>query len=227
MQQTEAITDAMAGAGTSDEARLIHRILAGEPEVFLDLIRPYERKAYCLAYSVLRNREDAEEAVQQAMLNVFRHLDSLLEKAKFKQWAMRIVENEARIVRRKRRQHLYESLDHTLTDHPDGTPQVRQFADWRELPSDVLERKELCAAVRGAVETLPETYRVVLVLRELQQMSVSETSAVMGISEGAVKTRTHRARLMLRDELTPLFADTRPSFWQRWRGLNPWSAAKR
>src|SRR6266581_7690044 len=91
------------------EALLIQRILAGEVNLFHELIRPYERGAFILAYSILRNRDDAEEVVQQAILNIFTHLSQLAQADKFKAWALRVVENEAKMYRRKRREHLYES----------------------------------------------------------------------------------------------------------------------
>jgi RNA polymerase sigma-70 factor (ECF subfamily) len=100
----------------SSEPVLIQRILAGEKDLFHDLIRPYERGAFLLAYSILRNQDDAEETVQQAMVKIFSHLTQLTESDKFKQWAMRVIENEAKMYRRKRRQHLYESLDQSSTE---------------------------------------------------------------------------------------------------------------
>jgi len=202
--------------------------VAGERTLFHDLIRPYERRAYLLAYSILRNPDDAEEVVQQAMLNIFSHLAELAERTKFKPWMMRVVENEAKMYRRRRRQHLYESIDHTTAEGNDDRPfQPRQFADWRDLPSDIVEQQEVRKAVAGALERLPEIYREVFVLRDMQHLDVAETAEVLGIGNSAVKTRLHRARLMLREALTPFFAKPKASIWERWKGLNPWLAAKR
>lgn len=212
----------------SAEPLLIQRILAGERELFHDLIRPYERGAFILAYSILRNREDAEEAVQQAMLNIFSRLSQLGEVEKFKQWAMRVVENEAKMHRRKRRQHLYESIEASEPDAGEEKPfRPRQFADWRDLPSDVVEQKEVREAIAKALSDLPEIYREIFVLRDVQHLDVAETVQVLGIGESAVKTRLHRARLMMRESLTPMFANPKPSLWERWKGMNPWLAAKR
>ena len=210
------------------ERHLIQRILSGERQLFHELIRPYERGFFVLAYSVLRNREDAEEAVQQAMLNIFSRLAQLVETDKFKQWAMRVVENEAKMHRRKRRQHLYESIDASDQDPAQEKAfRPRQFADWRELPSDTVERTEVREAIWKALGELPEMYREVFVLRDMQHLDVAETAQVLGIGESAVKTRLHRARLMMRESLTPMFANPKVSFWERWKGINPWSAAKR
>jgi RNA polymerase sigma-70 factor, ECF subfamily len=212
----------------SAEPLLIQRVLAGEVNIFHELIRPYERGAFILAYSVLRNREDAEEAVQQAMLHIFTRLNQLAERDKFRAWAMRVVENEAKMLRRKRREHLYEAMDALAEANDDAKPvRPRQFADWRELPSDVVEQKEVREAIAKALAELPEIYREVFVLRDMQHLDTDETANILGLGESAVKTRLHRARLIMRESLTPLFARPKTSFWERLKGTNPWLAAKR
>jgi RNA polymerase sigma-70 factor (ECF subfamily) len=210
------------------ESLLIEKVLAGEKDLFHDLIRPYERGAFLMAYSVLRNQDDAEEVVQQAILKIFSHLAELAERDKFKQWAMRVIENEAKMCRRKRRQHLYEPIDQNSREGFEEKPfHPRQFADWRDLPSDVVEQKEVREAVAKAVGGLPDIYREVFVLRDMQHLDVGETAEALGIGQSAVKTRLHRARLMLREALTPVFAKPKVSIWERWKGVNPWLAAKR
>lgn len=212
----------------SAELLLIERVLAGDKNLFHDLIRPYEHGAFLLAFSILRNQDDAEEAVQQAMLKIYSHLAELAERDKFKQWAMRVIENEARMYRRKRRQHLYEPIDNTSREGVEEKPfRPRQFADWRDLPSDIVEQKEVREAVAKALGELPDIYREVFVLRDMQHMDVAETAEVLGVGQSAVKTRLHRARLMLREALTPAFAKPEVSIWERWKGMNPWLAAKR
>jgi RNA polymerase sigma-70 factor, ECF subfamily len=212
----------------SAEILLIERVLRGEKQVFHELIRPYERGAFVIAYSILRNQDDAEEVVQQGMLKIFTHMGELAERDHFRQWAMRIVENEAKMYRRKRRQHLYQSLDdNSAEDTDEKSFRPRQFADWRDLPSDIVEQKEVQQAVAKAVGELPEIYREVFVLRDMQHLDVAETAEILGLGQSAVKTRLHRARLMLREALTPIFAKPKSSVWERWRGINPWSAAKR
>jgi RNA polymerase sigma-70 factor (ECF subfamily) len=210
------------------EAVLIQRILAGEKDQFHDLIRPYERRFFLQAYSILRNQDDAEETVQQAMVKIFFNLAQLTETDRFKQWALRVVENEAKMYWRKQRQHLYESIDQGSAGTYDERPySPKQFADWRDSPSDALDRSEVRAAVDKALGELPDIYREVFVLRDMQHLDVAETVEVLGIGESAVKTRLHRARLMLRESLTPIFAKPEVSGWARWKGLNPWLAAKR
>jgi RNA polymerase sigma factor (sigma-70 family) len=103
----------------------------------------------------------------------------------------------------------------------------RQFADWRDLPSDIVEQAEVRNAIWKALGELPDIYRVVFVLRDVQHLDVEETAQVLGIGKSAVKTRLHRAQLMMRESLTPMFAKPKGSIWDRWKGMNPWLAAKR
>src|SRR5258708_39202634 len=147
----------------SSESILIQKILAGEKDLFHDLIRPYERGAFLLACSILRNQDDAEETVQQAMVKIFSHLGELAERDKFKQWAMRVIENEAKMYRRKRRQHLYESIDPSSTEVSEERPfYPKQFADCRDLPSDAGGQKEGREAVARALAELPDIHREAL-----------------------------------------------------------------
>ena len=207
---------------------LIEKILSGEKDLFHELVRPYERGAFLVAYSILRNQDDAEETVQQAMVKIFMHLGQLTQRVKFKQWAMRMIENEAKMYRRKRRQHLYESIDQSSSEASEEKSfYPKQFADWRDIPSDAVEQKEVREAVAKALAELPEIYREVFVLRDMQHLDVAGTAEALGIGESAVKTRLHRARLRLRESLSPMFAKPRVSFWERWKGSNPWLAAKR
>lgn len=212
----------------SRERLLIQRIRAGERNCFHDLIRPYERRAFVIAYTILRNQDDAEDVVQQSMLKIFVHLEQLLETDKFVQWAMRVVENEARMHKRKRHQHLYQALD--AEPEEDGQPKhfrPKQFADWRDLPNEILEHGEIRTAILEALTSLPEIYREIFVLRDMEHMSIAETAEILKINTPVVKTRLHRARLMLREELTPIFAKPKLSIWERWKGVNPWFAARR
>jgi RNA polymerase sigma-70 factor, ECF subfamily len=209
------------------EPFLIERIRAGERGRFHELIQPYERRSFLIAYSILRNQDDAEDAVQQAMLKIFLHLEQLTEIDKFAPWAMRIVENEAKMCKRKHRQHLYESVDESSAEKDGARPfRPSQFADWRDLPNEILEQHEVRAAILDALATLPEIYREIFVLRDVEHLNVAEASEILGISVPMVKTRLHRARLMMREALSPIFARPKVSIWERWKGVNPWFAAK-
>ena len=205
-----------------DESALIERIRGGEKALFYELVRPYERSVYLSAYSVLHNQADAEEVVQEALLKAFTHLDQLRANDKFKAWLLLIAVNEARMRRRKDRQHLYESLEEQAMETEEGEFMPRQFADWREIPSDLIERKEIRAAVRKALDTLPEKYRAVFVLRDMQHLTVAETATVLDLTIPAVKTQLHRARLQVREQLAPIFGKRWTDRLPFWKGKNPW-----
>jgi len=182
------------------EARLIERICKGERELFYELIRPHERAVYLVAYSVLRNEADAEDVAQESILKAFRALKDFRGDSRFHHWLVKIALNEARMRYRKRLAEHLESLDDEREgDDADYTP--LQIADWRELPPDVLARKEIREEIQRAVDKLPEKYREVLVLRDIEEMSIAETAQILDLTEATVKVRLFRARLRLRDML--------------------------
>jgi RNA polymerase sigma-70 factor (ECF subfamily) len=184
------------------EHELMQRVLRGEKDLFYDLIRPYERGVFLAAASILGNDADAEEVAQEAFLKAFKHLADFRQESKFSTWLIRIAINEAKMKLRKDHRHLYESLDDgQRTDDGDQVPS--DVADWREIPSEALEQSELRVALENVLKSLPEKYRTVLILRDVQQMSVAETAHALRISEENVKTRTSRARLQMRSLLTP------------------------
>ena len=182
---------------------LIDRILLGDSSLFYELVRPYERGLYLAASALLRNHTDAEDAVQEAILKAFIKLRQLNSPEKFRSWLFRIVVNEARLKRRNSHGHLFESLEGERQADREFMP--RDFADWREDPMESMERTEIREAVSKALEDLPDTYRQIFILRDVQELSVSECAKVLGIRTGAVKVRLHRARLMVREKLAPTF----------------------
>ena len=184
------------------EASLIDRVVEGDHEAFAELLKPYERMIYVSALSVLGNEADAEEAAQEAILKAFRALPRFRKESKFSTWLVQIVINESKMKLRKDRRRLYDSLDEG-TQNDDGDYIPRDFADWREIPSEALENRELRQALTTALATLPAKYRSVLVLRDVQQLNIRETAEMLGISEANVKTRLSRARLQMRDALAP------------------------
>jgi RNA polymerase sigma-70 factor, ECF subfamily len=205
----------------SGELALIERILDGDQESFYELIRPYERSIYVSAFLVLRNPADAEEVAQEAVLKAFRRLSQFRGESKFSTWIIQITINEARMRRRKDRRELYESMDQDIAVDEATTYVPRDFADWREIPSESLQRTEFREALVGAILRLPEKYRDVFILRDVEHMTAAETAAALGIEEGNVRTRLVRARLRLRDELAPGYDGT----WLtegRWKKVRPW-----
>jgi RNA polymerase sigma-70 factor, ECF subfamily len=192
------------------ESRLIHRVLDGEVEHFYELVRPYERAIFLAALSLVRNEADAEDIVQEAVLKAFKGLHSFRQQAKFSTWLIQITLNEAKMRLRKDRRHLYESLDEGQCSE-DGDYVPKDLADWREIPSEALEQKELREALIKALNSLSEKYRTVFVLRDVQKLNIAETVQALGISEASVKTRLSRARLKMRDALAPSIGVFRPN----------------
>lgn len=184
------------------EQALIRRVQAGDAEAFYELVRPYERAVFLAAVAIVKNEADAEEVAQEAVLKAFNALGRFRQESKFSTWLIQIAINEAKMRLRKDRRHLYESIEQGQQSD-DGEYIPRDFADWREIPSQALERRELRDALTKALESLPEKYRTILILRDVNHLSITETAQVLGLSEANVKTRLSRARLQMRDALAP------------------------
>jgi RNA polymerase sigma-70 factor (ECF subfamily) len=192
------------------EKELITRIISGETELFHELIRPYERMVYLSILTMLRNDQEAEDAAQEVMINAFRYLKNFRGDAKFSTWLVTIAMNEARQRLRKAKAAQLESLDEEKEDREgDFTPAV--LTDWREIPSEALEKKEMRQKLREAVEQLPPIYREVLVLRDLEELNQEETASALGINVALVKVRLHRARMMLQKMLAPYLRTAAPA----------------
>ena len=194
----------------ANEAELIARILAGEKELFHDLIRPYERMVYLTLLSIVKNETDAEDGAQEAVINAYRHLGSFRAEARFSTWLTTIAINEGRKRLRKAKVATEESIEQQIEEHEgDYTP--APLTDWREVPLQALERKELREALRAAVAELPDIYRQVFVLRDLEELNIEETARALGIATGTVKVRLHRARIMLQKRLVPFLKTAAPA----------------
>jgi len=192
------------------EKGLITRVIAGENDLFHELIRPYERMVYLAILTMLRNEQEAEDASQEVMINAFRHLKSFRGESKFSTWLVTIAMNEARQRLRKAKAAPVDSLDEGKEDREgDFTPAV--LTDWREIPSEALEKKEMRQILRQAVDQLPPIYREVLVLRDLEELNQEETASALGIKVPLVKVRLHRARMMLQKLLAPTLRPAAPT----------------
>ncbi len=193
----------------TNEAGLIARIVAGEKEVFHELIRPYERMVYLTLFAIVKNETEAEDGAQEAVISAYRHLSSFRGDAKFSTWLTTIAINEGRKRLRKAKGAAENSIEEEEGHGGDYTP--TPLTDWREIPLEALERKELRDALRVAVAELPDIYRQVFVLRDLQEQNIEETAQALGINPGAVKVRLHRARMMLQKRLVPFLKTTAPA----------------
>jgi RNA polymerase sigma-70 factor (ECF subfamily) len=200
------------------EAAMIASILAGNTQLYHDLIRPHERSVYMMALSLMKNEADAEDIAQEAFLKAFRNLSKFRAESKFSTWLISITLNEARSRLRRKRIVRMESLDEPSDEGTSVSPAL--LKDWREIPSEALERQELRLMLQDAVTGLPEIYRQVFLLRDIEELSVNETAEALSISVPSVKVRLHRARMMLQKQLTPLLKNINPSPKRRWL---PWS----
>jgi RNA polymerase sigma-70 factor (ECF subfamily) len=198
-----------------EEAQIIASILAGNTHEFHDLIRPYERSVYIMALSLLHNEADAEDAAQEAFLKAFRNLAHFRGEAKFSTWLISITLNEARSRLRSGKTMKMESLDEPPEGQGHVTPAL--LRDWREIPSEALERQEVRSLLQQAVTDLPLIYREVFLLRDVEEMSVNESADALGITVASVKVRLHRARIMLQKMLVPQLKRVNPKRrWSLW-----------
>jgi RNA polymerase sigma-70 factor (ECF subfamily) len=197
---------------TTDEAQIIASILAGDTHLFHDLIRPHERSVYAMALSLLHNEADAEDVSQEAFLKAFRNLANFRGDSKFSTWLISITLNEARGRLRSKKNVKLESLDEPREG--EGTVSPALLRDWREIPSEALERKEIRQMLQQAITDLPLIYREVFLLRDVEDLSVNQSAEALGISVASVKVRLHRARMMLQKKLVPQLKKANPK--RRW-----------
>lgn len=167
-----------------------------------------------MALSYMKNEADAEDVVQEAFIRAFRNLSTFRAEAKFGTWLISITLNEARS--RLRRQGIIrmESLD----EPPDevGTVSPALLRDWREIPSETMEREEVRKLLQQAVESLPKIYRQVFLLRDVEELNVNETANILDISVPNVTVRLHRARMMLQKQLAPQLKTVNRAPKRRW-----------
>ena len=193
-----------APAENSSEASLIAAVLAGDREKFHLLILPYEGQLFRTAFALVRNAEEAEDVVQDAVLKAYRKLGSFRGDAKFSTWLTAITLNEARGRLRRGNRAIIDSLDEQREENADFTPAA--LTDWREIPLVALERQEIRDLLEQAVAELPDTYREIVTLRDVEECSIHDTAELLGISVSLVKVRLHRARLLLQKRLAPLLS---------------------
>src|SRR6202453_4900747 len=207
-------------AEQGNEEMLLRRVLAGERDLFYELIRPYERRVYAAAFAILRNEADAEDVAQEAILKAFKHIQQFRAEARFSPWLIQITVNEARMRKRKVHVEIMQPIADQRDDEGNYVP--RDFADWREIPSETLERSEVRQKLAEALASLGQKYREVFVLRDMQHLSIEETAKALGVSTASVKTRLLRARLMLRDLLARGLGATWSSKLFLAKGTKPW-----
>jgi RNA polymerase sigma-70 factor, ECF subfamily len=186
-----------------EDAQMARELLSGRPDAFDRFVDSYHSKLFQYAYLMCGNREDAEEVSQETLLNVFKTVDQLREPARLKAWVFRIAKNACLARRRKSvfAPSRVLSLEELMPVREGKNDESIQIADWRDVPERSLLRSELAATLNKAIGDLPEMYRSVLLLRDVEGLSTEEAAEVLELNQAAVKQRLHRARLAVRTKL--------------------------
>ena len=177
------------------DEEVVSRVLAGETALYEILMRRYNQRLYRVSRVILRDDGEAEDVMQDAYVRAYEHLDQFAGKAAFSTWLTRIAIHEA--LARKRRRGRMAELD-ALTTNGDTMPILKSSAPTPEAGTAQAEARQL---LEEAIDRLPENYRTVVMLREVEEMSVAETAESLGVTDAVVKTRLHRAHAMLRRDL--------------------------
>jgi RNA polymerase sigma-70 factor (ECF subfamily) len=184
-----------------EDEPLVDRVLAGDSQAFEELVRRHEGRVYRTTLAVTGNQEDAEEAMQESFLKAYQHLGGFQRASRFSTWLTRIAVNEALQILRRRRPT--DSLDELVEVGEQKLP--RQFEDWHDSPEERYAKQEIRQLVEQAIHSLPATYRLALVLHDIEGLSGEEVAAALELSLPAAKSRILRARLLLREALVPKF----------------------
>ncbi len=185
-----------------DEGALVAAAKTGDLAAFEELVNRYESRIFRLTMNITQNREDAEDATQDAFMKSYQHLQSFQGDSRFYTWLVRIAVNEA-LMRLRRRRPNQTSLDEPTETDDDLIPQ--QIAAWGPTPEQRYARTELNSILSNAIGDLEPIYRAVFLLRDVEQISTEETAEILSISIPAVKSRLLRARLKLQGKLSPYF----------------------
>lgn len=177
------------------DAMLVARLQAGDPDAYETLVRVHGGRLLSVARRFLPNNEDAQDAVQEAFIKAFRAIGTFEERAQLHTWLHRILVNTALMKIRSRKRRPEESIDDLLPTFQADGHQTTESRDWSDA---IFERKETAAMVRLAIAQLPDLYRVVLTLRDIEERDTMETAAALGTTTTVVKVRLHRARQALR-----------------------------
>jgi RNA polymerase sigma-70 factor, ECF subfamily len=185
-----------------DEPQLVARAKAGDAGAFTELVNRYERKIFRLARNITGNHEDAEDVMQEAFLKAYKNLDRFQGDSRFYTWLVRIAVNEGLMKLRKRRGNIV-SLDQEIETEEDSMP--REVADWGPSPEQRYAQSEMNRILSEAIESLDPGFRMVFVLRDIEELSTEDTAELLGLSVPAVKSRLLRGRLKLREKLNRHF----------------------
>jgi RNA polymerase sigma-70 factor (ECF subfamily) len=193
-----------------EEETLLQALRAGDARAYETLVRTCAPQLLAVCRRIVRNEEDARDAVQEAFVNAWKSLDSFEAGSRLTTWLHRIAVNASLMKLRARRRRPEESIEDLLPSYQEDGHQREPSTPWLEAADVALDRKQLAALVRQQIERLPDTYRLVLLLRDIDGLDTAEAAEVLGVTDNAVKLRLHRARQALRTLLDPMFRRARP-----------------
>jgi RNA polymerase sigma-70 factor (ECF subfamily) len=189
----------------NDETALIERLQAGDKSACAECVEIHSPGIYRLALRLMQNEADAEDVMQETFMNAFKAIDKFEGRSELGTWLYRIAYNVAMMRLRKPQQYIL-SVEETLSEE-EGNIIPKQLFDWCCLPEEDFASDEVQSKLEQAIQALPEKYKSVFVLRELEELSTEETAVALDITPSTVKVRLHRARLQLREQLTPYFTE--------------------
>jgi RNA polymerase sigma-70 factor, ECF subfamily len=188
---------------SEDETSLVKRLQSGEPLAFETLVRVYAPRLLAVTRRFLRNEEDAQDALQDSLLSAFRAIQNFSGNAQLGTWLHRIAVNAALMRLRSRSRDRESSIDELLPQFVEDGHQTKSSVAWPSTAESLLERRETAELVRRSIDQLPESYRSILLLRDIEEIDTEEAARMLDMTPGAVKTRLHRARQALRTLLDP------------------------
>lgn len=183
------------------DEELIKKAQSGDNNALADLVKNYEQTIFNFAFKMCRNRDKAEHAMQETFVSMIKNIGQFSGNSKLSTWLYTVVSNHCLMLARKNKKHEYTSLD-----DEEVSVDPKSIADWKVTPEKVTENNELRDVLDEAIKKLSPDYRAVFLLRDIEGLSTEETAKVMELSIPAVKSRLHRARAFLRNELNKTFS---------------------
>jgi RNA polymerase sigma-70 factor, ECF subfamily len=179
-----------------EENKIIERAKAGDRLALTELVKKYEQTVYNFAFKICRNKDKAENTMQETFLSMVKNISQFDSKSKLSTWLYTIVSNHCLMMARSRKKEAYTSFD-----DEDALIDKREIIDWSVSPERIAENNELKKVLDDSIEKLPADYRIVFLLRDVEGLSTEETGKIVDLSVPAVKSRLHRARAFLRNEI--------------------------